>query len=126
MTAQFNDDLRASVDEFSGVATTAALDQHSPGNAPNPGTTWQATAVQSNDGELVFAGGGTASSNIVFTPGATNGVAMTIGGQITNSNNGALFSEYALAAQQGTQDASTSEPANFGVYGFQATFHAGR
>jgi hypothetical protein len=122
LTSTTQGPLRVCADEFSGVATSAALDAQSTGSST--GTTWGAgTTPAIPGGELVYAWAGTAES-VTFDAGTTNGVPMTIGGQSASSSEGTIFSEYALSSAAGAQDSSaTVTPASQkGVNGGQVTF----
>jgi hypothetical protein len=123
MTAAVTDRLRIVVDEFSNVATSSALDQFSDTNAATTSTWTAAPTSAIPAGELVYASGGSALSQISFAPGTTNGVSLTLGGQVTDSNNdGSSFSVYALSAAAGSQDASVSVSPAAVCTGVQATF----
>ncbi len=117
--------LRVSVDDFAGVATTTALDQHTLGYSAAPNTTWAAPPTPGVPaGELVYVGGGCATDSIAFTAGATNGVPMVLSAQVENGANGSSFTEYALAAAAGPQDATATAAPNNGITGILATFRA--
>jgi hypothetical protein len=123
VTSTTQGSLRICADEFSGVATTSALDAQSTGSGT--GTMWSAgTTPAIPAGELVYAWAGTSVGNLVFTAGTTSGVPMTLGGQATSSADGTIFSEYALSAAAGPQDSSaTVSPGSAkGVNGGQVTF----
>ena len=98
----------AAIDEFSGVALAP----------PDQSTTWVSTgtggyssSMVSNPTasipahELVYASGGHGNP-ATYTAGTTNGVAMAIGAQASGFSS--IFSEYALNAAAGSQNASVS------------------
>ena len=123
LVASSSNDVRISADEFSGVATSSALDAQSTGTV-SQGTAWSAGSTSSIPaGELVYAGAGTGSDE-VFSVGSTNGIPMTVGGRQTSSSNGAIFSEYVLSSAAGVQnaDATMSPSVSSEVSGGQATF----
>jgi cellulose synthase/poly-beta-1,6-N-acetylglucosamine synthase-like glycosyltransferase len=115
--------IRMSVDDFTGVAAAASLDQTT--NAGSVTTVWTAPATPAIPaGELVYAGIGTQTNTEVVTAGTSNGAALTLAGQQTSAANGTIASEYRLSAVAGAQDSSMSLSAppvgNFS--GVQATF----
>jgi cellulose synthase/poly-beta-1,6-N-acetylglucosamine synthase-like glycosyltransferase len=117
--------IRLSVDEFSGVATAAALDQSSGGASATVNWVAAATAAIAA-GELVYAGLGTPGNTEIVTAGTTNGQAMTLGGQQTSATNGTFATEYLLSAVAGAQNSSmtlSTPPVPAGTYtGMQGTF----
>jgi hypothetical protein len=122
--ATTSDSLRMSVDEFSGVAKSSALDAQSTGSNSG-GTSWNAGTTSSvAAGELVYVGAGTAGNDEVFTVLSTAGVAMTVGGQATSASNGAIFSAYVLSCAAGAQSAGvTLAPSSgSGINGGQIVF----
>ena len=123
MTSPNDAPLRIVADEFSGYATTNALDRSSSSQTTTSATTWVAPATPAVPaGELVYATAGNFNNGEVFTAGLTNGVAMTATGQAADGANGVSFSEYALAAAAGPQNASASVSPSIGMAGVQATF----
>jgi glycosyltransferase involved in cell wall biosynthesis len=115
--------IRMSVDDFRGVATAGALDQHT--NGASVTTTWTAApTIAIPAGELVYAGIGTQTNNEVVTPGTTNGVPMILAGSQSSVANGTIASEYTLSAAAGSQNStmhlSVVPVGNFS--GAQATF----
>jgi hypothetical protein len=122
--ATTSDSLRMSVDEFSGVAKSSALDTQSTGSNSG-GTSWNAGTTSSvAAGELVYVGAGTAGNDEVFTALSTAGVALTVGGQATSASNGAIFSAYVLSCAAGVQNAGvTLAPSSgSGINGGQIVF----
>lgn len=114
--------LRICADEFSGIATTNALDQKSTGSvAASPWTAAATAAVPA--AELVFAGIGTGSANETLTAGTTNGAAMTMGGQTTGAT-GTSGTEYLLSAVAGSQNSTMFLNPSTAADGGQATFQS--
>jgi hypothetical protein len=108
------------VDEFSGIALSSPLDQTSYSLA-SATSSWTAPATASiPQGELVYAGLALIGSR-TLAAGTTNGVPMTLAGNVTGPLS-SQASEYLASATAGRQNSSmTFSPAAYGP-GFQATF----
>ncbi|MGH3217979.1 MAG: beta strand repeat-containing protein [Streptosporangiaceae bacterium] len=112
--------LDGAVAEYSGVATSGALDQvavaKGVGTTPNSGST---TAVGA--GELVVGGIITGTSPGTVTAGTSQGQTFTMRAQ---SSSGSADLEDILSGAAGAQDAAATFSASTDWYAVVATFHA--
>jgi hypothetical protein len=112
--------VRVAVDEFSGIATSAALDQ-AVGTSATASATWTSTSFNASANELVYIGV-VQGDPVTFTAGSADGVAMTIGAQSDAA--GSIATEYVLASGSGAQAGTiTMNPAATQTsLGVQASF----
>jgi hypothetical protein len=97
--------IRLAGDIFSGVATTGQPFGHSfvSGGITSGQTTTTATAIASDPGgNVVWAAPVSATANVTFTAGSSNGVSETIGTQ-TGTASGSVATEYATSTAAGSQ-----------------------
>jgi chitodextrinase len=111
--------LQGAVSEFSGIATTGALDQvaaaRSDSSTVDSGPTSAVAA-----GDLVVGGIVTGGDPGTVTPGSTQGQTFTMG---TQTNSGSSNLEYVLSSAAGTQDARATFSSVTDWYSGVATFH---
>jgi chitodextrinase len=112
--------LPGAVSEYSGIATSGALDQASVGEGVGTAANSGATAAVTG-GELVFAGLITGGQPLTVTPGSSQGVPFTLEAQ-----NGSESADTAavLSAAAGTQGAQFTLARGSDWYAAVATFHA--
>jgi hypothetical protein len=116
--------LRAVLGEYSGVATSSALDQTSCNQGTSASVTTGATASVST-GDLLYAGVGAFQNPITITGGSSNGVTATLRTQFSGTN-GTSAEEDVTSTASGAQNASftLSEAAPGGWAACAAAFHA--
>jgi hypothetical protein len=111
--------LPGAVSEYSGIATSGALDQTSVGNGVGTAANSGATAVVAG-GDLVFAGLITGGQPLTVTPGSSQGVPFTL-----EARNGSESADTAavLSGAAGTQDAQFTLARSGDWYAAVGTFH---
>jgi hypothetical protein len=113
--------LQGAVSEFSGIATSGALDQTAAANGNSNSVSSGATASVGS-GELVVGGIITGGQPGTVTPGSSAGLPFTMG---TQTSAGSSDLEYVLASAAGPQTATASFSSATDWYAGVAVFKAG-
>ena len=111
--------LQGAASEFSGIATTGALDQVAAAQANNATVDSGPTSTVAA-GDLVVGGIVTGGNPGTVTPGSTQGQTFTMG---TQTSTGTADLEYVLSGAAGTQDARSTLSTATDWYSGVATFH---
>ena len=111
--------LQGAVSEFSGIATTGALDEVAAARGNSTTVDSGPTSAVASD-ELVVGGIVTGGQPGTVTPGSTQGQTFTMG---TETSSGTSDLEYVLNGATGTQDARATFSSATDWYSGVATFH---
>jgi len=124
VTSSSSGPIRADVAEYSGVATSNALDATACNSFSSTTTPTTGSAASLTGGELAYIGLGTFTSPLIATAGSSGGVAATMRNQTTGTD-GTSAEEDVTSTAAGVQDGSMQLSAGADGTACIATFATG-